>query len=61
MLENICKDLKDLYSNKTLFSETIENHKKLLTSIYQLSDFNDNLRRFYEKNYDFIPQIKGEK
>lgn len=61
LLKNICKDLKELHSNKTFFFETIENHKKLLTSIYQLNNFNDNLKRFYEKKYDFYPQIKGGK
>lgn len=61
MIKNISKDLKELHSNKDLYYMTIEEHRQKLNSIYVENNYISNLQRFYKKEYDFIPQIKGDK
>lgn len=61
MIKNISKDLKELHSNKDLYYMTIEEHRQKLNSIYVENNYISNLQRFYKKEYDFIPQIKGGK
>ncbi len=61
MFENIANDIKNIHSNKELYnqanSELLIKNKKL----YNIEGFNDNLTRFYEKKYDFIPINEDKK
>ena len=56
MLENIVNDIKNFSSKE---QEYINLSSKIHDKIYQLYDcekFKDNLKRFYEKKYDYLPK-----
>ncbi|MDD3237055.1 MAG: hypothetical protein PHV37_03045 [Candidatus Gastranaerophilales bacterium] len=56
MTENLPNDLKKLYENKELYYKTINEHFEKLNITYQKEKFVSNLRNFYFKKYDFLPQ-----
>ncbi len=44
-----------IISNESHYDEIVEMHRKEILQLYDLGEYEDNLRRFYEKKYDFYP------
>lgn len=65
MIENICLDLKNFINNKELYYQTIKIQLEKLNKIYKFNNYLSNVKRFYKKEYDFVPTTKinqkGEK
>ncbi len=57
--ENIIKILKDLYSNQKKYNSLSILNKQKHNEIYNLNQYKNNLKKFYEKNYDFKFKEKG--
>ncbi len=57
MMTNICDDLKRFRSNKKLYYGIIQEQSKKLNLIYSKQKYLSNIKRFYNKEYDFIPKI----
>ncbi len=58
MATNICKDLKEVSSNKDLYIETINKQLNKLNEIYVENKYRSNIERFYAKEYDFEPKAE---
>ena len=59
MEDKIVGDIKKLSQNKTQYNELIATNLKEHKKLYQENKFEDNLARFYEGKYDFMPRIKS--
>ena len=59
MSENIVNFINDYSSNFQKYTELSVLNKKKHDEIYNFKQYEDNLRRFYEKKYDFLPQREG--
>ena len=55
MLDNIVSDIKRYSENKNEYEHIIEEFIDKNSKIYQFSKFEDNLKRFYKQEYDFMP------
>ena len=49
-------DIRRWEQDKNLYYQTIERSRNLNNTIYSYDTFLDNLRRFYNRQYDFYPQ-----
>ena len=58
MSVNISNDINNLLNDKNLYSKTIDTTLNKITKLYDKNSFKDNLKHFYNKNYDFYPQNK---
>lgn len=56
MYNNIVKDMKQLLNDKELYYKTVEIALKKQNSLYRIDKFEDNVKRFYRKEYDFYPK-----
>lgn len=61
MEENICNDLKMLYSNKDLYYLSIQEHLNKIHEFYNINNYLSNIERFYKKEYDFYPECNINK
>ena len=57
MQDLIVDDIKHLSNNKELYTQTIIEMLNKNNELYQENKYKDNLKRFYNKEYDFYPQI----
>lgn len=57
MFENIINDMHNLLNNKDLYYQTVKNTVAKRDKLYGESKYKDNLKRFYNKQYDFYPKI----
>lgn len=55
MKNNITDVLYHLYNNKDEYSKLSSLHKQKWDAMHDVEQYKDNLRRFYEKEYDFLP------
>lgn len=55
MYDKICDDMKTLTLNKKLYLEIIQEFLKKRCVVYKKEKFLSNVKRFYKKEYDFIP------
>ena len=58
MKEKIVSDIKKYFQNKEEFEYIINEFVTVNSNIYQVTEFEDNLKRFYKKEYDFITSDK---
>ena len=56
MLENICEDIKTISSDKKQYYQIIKKHLEKLSKIYKIDNYLSNLKRFYDRKYDFVPK-----
>ena len=54
--QNIVKFIKEYSQSPQKYTELSKLNKKLQDKIYNFEKFEDNIKRFYEKKYDFKPQ-----
>lgn len=59
MTKNIVEFIKEYSQNQQKYSKLSSLNKKMHDEIYDFEQYKDNLKRFYEKKYDFLPQ-KGD-
>lgn len=57
MYQRIIDDIKHYSSDKKQYEQIIQKFMNIITKIYCKSNFEDNLKRFYEKKYDFTSKI----
>lgn len=57
MYQRIVDDIKYYSNNKKQYEHIIQKSINIITKIYRKSHFEDNLKRFYEKKYDFTSKI----
>lgn len=57
---NLCNDLKLYFKDSELYYKVVKSHKDSDFNTMQKDIFLDNMKRFYQKKYDFYPQ-KQEK
>jgi hypothetical protein len=55
MNDHIVSDIKYLIKHKDEYENIALKNKEKIDLLYSLEGFKDNLKRFYEKNYDFKP------
>ena len=55
LLNNITTDLKKMISNKDLYYQTSSAVTEKCKEIYSFEGWLNNIKRFYQRNYDFIP------
>lgn len=55
MAEKITDDLQAMLNDKKLYEQTSAAVNNKTKEIYNIDSFRDNLKRFYEKKYDFYP------
>lgn len=53
MEEVIVADIEDLLENKEEYNSTIEKFKNEISKLYSIDKFQENLRKFYKKDYTF--------
>lgn len=58
MYQNIVDDIKNYLNDKTRYEQIIQDCIDMIAKVYQKSKFEDNLKRFYDENYDFINNKK---
>jgi len=58
MVFNIISDMECLSKNEIDYTNAIIKTKEKHSKLYQLDQFENNLKKFYEYNYDFYPQKK---
>lgn len=56
MYHNIIIDIQNYANNKQKYEQIIQDFMDMITKIYQKSKFEDNLKRFYKGDYDFLPK-----
>lgn len=54
MLTQIVKDIKHL-ENKQRYEKVSDENLKKITQFYKYETYQDNLKRFYEEKFDFVP------
>lgn len=59
MAKNIVDFIREYSQNHQKYSELSSLNKKKQNEIYNYEQYKDNLKRFYEKKYDFLPQKGG--
>lgn len=57
MYEKITDDFKELLDNKMLYYGAIDEVINECKKIYNFDNWLDNIKRFYDKNYDYIMEI----
>ena len=58
MLQNIVQDMNMLLNDNLLYEKIVSDTVEKLSQIYSTIKFENNIRRFYMKDYDFVPQIQ---
>ena len=61
LLSRISRDIKRLSNDSNLYYKTIDDCLDKLSEIYNRDKRNDNLARFYRKEYDFYPETRSNK
>lgn len=61
MFEKVIEDIKFLRNNNDAYLELVKQLKSEHDKLYNYTNFKNNLKNFYNKNYDFIPRRRGEK
>lgn len=59
MAKNIVNFIREYSQNHQKYSELSSLNQKMQDEIYNYEQYKDNLKRFYEKKYDFLPQKGG--
>lgn len=60
MEENIVSFIKTYSSDEEKYTLLSTNNKQLQDNIYNMEKYKDNLRRFYNKQYDYLPQKENK-
>ena len=55
MYKNITSVMRKLLNDKDLYLQTNESHYNEIRKLYDFNAFEDNLKRFYNRDYDFYP------
>lgn len=56
MFEKVIEDIKFLRNNKEAYLKLVKQLKSEHDKLYNYTNFKNNLKNFYNKNYDFIPR-----
>lgn len=56
MLQNLAKDIKYWETHKDEYIHTCKRQLNKVQNLYKFEDYIDNLKRFYEQKYDYLPQ-----
>lgn len=56
MEEKLCNDILCFSLDKAKFDRVIADFMRLHKGLYQVNEYEDNLRRFYKGQYDFVPK-----
>lgn len=59
LLNSAADRISYLWQNKDEYKKLSEINRKKHDDLYNPNDFKDNLKRYYDKKYDFIPQNRG--
>ena len=59
LYENFVDDFKEIVSSEQKYNEFLSPICQEVENIYNLEDYKDSLRRFYEEKYDFYPSEKN--
>lgn len=60
MEENCAKFILDLSNNRVKYNNLLSSNKDMFDSIYNFEEYRDNIKRFYEGKYDYLPQKKED-
>ena len=58
LCNDFVKDVRYFENNLDAYHELVKEQKERIMKIYDMEEYKDNLRRFYNREYDFYPQTE---
>ena len=58
LCNDFVKDFRYFENNLDAYHELVKEQKERIMKIYDMEEYKDNLRRFYNREYDFYPQTE---
>jgi len=56
LIERFAEDVRRWEKDEALYRKIMATNQEMLDALYSLEKYRDNLKRFYDRKYDFLPQ-----